>query len=103
MRDNVILSRHIKPAARELGIGFVNWQVLRRSYATSGEGQRKGCARPDAAQPGKHDSGRLSAGGSGVAAQGGAQPNRVRKIVSTGTDRGLEVQPNATKLGNVGL
>jgi integrase len=34
MRDNNILVRHIKPAARELGIGWVNWQVLRRSCAT---------------------------------------------------------------------
>ena len=28
------LVRFIKPAARKLGIGFVNWQVLRRSHAT---------------------------------------------------------------------
>jgi integrase len=34
MRDNNILSRHIKPAAQKLGIGWVNWQVLRRSCAT---------------------------------------------------------------------
>ena len=34
MLDHNILSRHIKPAARKLGIGWVNWQVLRRSYAT---------------------------------------------------------------------
>jgi integrase len=34
MRDNNVLRRHIKPAARELGIGWVNWQVLRRSCAT---------------------------------------------------------------------
>ena len=34
MRDNNILTRHIKPAGRKLGIGWVNWQVLRRSYAT---------------------------------------------------------------------
>jgi integrase len=34
MRDNNILVRHIKPAARKLGLDFVNWQVLRRSYAT---------------------------------------------------------------------
>ena len=34
MRDNAILVRHIKPAAEKLGIGWVNWQVLRRSYAT---------------------------------------------------------------------
>ena len=34
MRDNNILTRHIKPAGRKLGIGWVNWQALRRSYAT---------------------------------------------------------------------
>jgi integrase len=34
MRDNNILVRHIKPAAAKLGIPWVNWQVLRRSYAT---------------------------------------------------------------------
>jgi len=34
MRDNIILVRHIKPAAERLGIPWVNWQVLRRSCAT---------------------------------------------------------------------
>ncbi len=34
MRDNNILTRCIKPAARKLNIGWVNWQVLRRSFAT---------------------------------------------------------------------
>jgi integrase len=34
MRDNNILTRHIKPAARKVGMGWVNWLVLRRSYAT---------------------------------------------------------------------
>ena len=34
MSDHNILSRHIKPEARKLGIGWVNWQVLRRSYGT---------------------------------------------------------------------
>jgi integrase len=34
MRDNNILVRFIKPAARKLGMGWVNWQVLRRSHAT---------------------------------------------------------------------
>lgn len=34
MRDNNILARHIKPAARSLKMGWVNWQVLRRSCAT---------------------------------------------------------------------
>jgi integrase len=34
MSDHNILSRHIKPAARKLGIYWVNWQVLRRSYGT---------------------------------------------------------------------
>lgn len=34
MRDNNILVRHIKPAAKSLGLPLVNWQVLRRSFAT---------------------------------------------------------------------
>jgi integrase len=34
MRDNNILSRFIKPAARKLGLPFVNWRCLRTSYAT---------------------------------------------------------------------
>jgi integrase len=34
MRDNNILSRFIKPAARKLGLAFVNWRCLRTSYGT---------------------------------------------------------------------
>jgi integrase len=34
MRDNNILTRHIKPAVRKLGLGFVNWRCLRTSYGT---------------------------------------------------------------------
>lgn len=34
MRDNNVLTRFIKPAARKLGIGFVNWRCLRTSHAT---------------------------------------------------------------------
>jgi integrase len=34
MSDHNVLSRHLKPAGRKLGIGWVNWQVLRRSYGT---------------------------------------------------------------------
>jgi integrase len=34
MRDNNILSRILKPAARKLGLGFVNWRCLRTSHAT---------------------------------------------------------------------
>jgi hypothetical protein len=34
MRDNNVLVRFIKPAARALGIGFVNWRCLRTSHAT---------------------------------------------------------------------
>ncbi len=34
MRDNNILTRHIKPAARHLGLEFVNWRCLRTSHAT---------------------------------------------------------------------
>jgi integrase len=33
MRDNNILVRHIKPAGLALGMPWVNWQVLRRSFA----------------------------------------------------------------------
>jgi integrase len=34
MRDNNILVRHIKPAGKKIGLPWVNWQVLRRSFAT---------------------------------------------------------------------
>lgn len=34
MRDNNILTRFIKPVARKLGIGWVNWRCLRTSHAT---------------------------------------------------------------------
>jgi integrase len=34
LRDNNILSRHIKPVGRKLGFGFVNWRSLRTSRAT---------------------------------------------------------------------
>ena len=34
MRDNNILVRHLKPAGAKIGIGWVNWLVLRRSFAT---------------------------------------------------------------------
>lgn len=34
MSDGNVLRRFIKPAARQLGIGFCNWQTLRRSCAT---------------------------------------------------------------------
>lgn len=33
MRDNNDLSNHIKPAAGALGLGWANWQMLRRSFA----------------------------------------------------------------------
>ena len=34
MRDNNILVRHIKPSATAMGLPWVNWQALRRSFAT---------------------------------------------------------------------
>lgn len=34
MRDNNVLTRHLKPAARELGFGFANWRCPRTSRAT---------------------------------------------------------------------
>jgi integrase len=33
IRDNNILTRFIKPAARELGVAWVNWRALRTSHA----------------------------------------------------------------------
>jgi len=33
IRDNNILTRFIKPAAREVGLGWVNWRSLRTSHA----------------------------------------------------------------------
>ncbi len=34
MNDQNILKRHIQPAARRLGLSFVNWRCLRTSHAT---------------------------------------------------------------------
>ncbi len=34
MNDQNILKRHIQPAARKLGLPFVNWRCLRTSHAT---------------------------------------------------------------------
>ena len=34
LRDNNILCRFIKPAARSLGLAWVNWRTLRTSHAT---------------------------------------------------------------------
>jgi integrase len=34
LRDNNVLRRFIKPAAREMGLGWVNWRSLRTSHAT---------------------------------------------------------------------
>jgi integrase len=34
MRDNNILVRHLKPAGKKIAIEWINWQVLRRSFAT---------------------------------------------------------------------
>jgi integrase len=34
MNDQNVLKRHIQPAARKLGLPFVNWRCLRTSHAT---------------------------------------------------------------------
>jgi hypothetical protein len=34
MSDQNVLKRHLQPAARKLGLRFVNWQCLRTSHAT---------------------------------------------------------------------
>jgi len=41
MRDNNILSRFIKPAARKLGLSFINWRCLRRLTAPGEKGRRR--------------------------------------------------------------
>ena len=76
MRDNTILTRHIKPAARRIGLDFVNWQVLRRSHATWLK--MAGADVKDAQAQMRHsrannDAGDLPAVCSGVTAQGGRQ------------------------------
>jgi hypothetical protein len=64
MRDNNILSRFIKPAAREIGIEFVNWRSLRTSYATwmvEAGANPKDVQGPDAALAHRDDDGHLCA------------------------------------------
>lgn len=34
MNDQNVLKRHVQPAARKLGLHFVNWRCLRTSHAT---------------------------------------------------------------------
>ena len=53
MNDQNILKRHLQPAARKLGLPFVNWRCLRTSHATwlVQSGADPKCARPDAALP----------------------------------------------------
>src|SRR5262249_24273163 len=34
MSDQNVLKRHIQPVARRLGLQFVDWRCMRRSYAT---------------------------------------------------------------------
>jgi hypothetical protein len=34
MRDNNVLTRHLKPAARKFRFGFANWRCLSTSRAT---------------------------------------------------------------------
>ena len=34
MNDQNVLKRHIQPAARRLGLNFMNWRCLRTSHAT---------------------------------------------------------------------
>jgi integrase len=107
MRDNIVLSRHIKPAARKLGIGWMNWQVLRRSCATW----------MDQAQVNVKDAQGLMRHSRASTTQDvyqqvvpEAQRKAVRKLtafvrasVATSTKVAIksvaQVQPNATKLG----
>ena len=67
MRDNNVLSRHIKPAGAEAGYWLgelASAPAIMCDLDGPGASERQGCAGADAAQPGEHDSGCLSAGGS---------------------------------------
>jgi hypothetical protein len=69
MRDNNILVRHIKPAARVLGIGWVNWQVLPeilRDLVAYGRYRSRRPQNTHAPFPICNDSGDLRAGPTGV-------------------------------------
>jgi hypothetical protein len=81
MRDNDILVRHIKPAARSLKLGFVNWRCLRTSYATWLKLQGadvKVRTGAHAAQPGQHDAGLLPAVRAGVTTEGSGQAGELK-------------------------
>jgi hypothetical protein len=64
MRDNNILTRFIKPAARKIGLAFVNWRCLRISYGTwhQKKGGHEGHPRADATLADFHDDGYLRSG-----------------------------------------
>ena len=64
MRDNNILTRLIKPAARETRAGLGELAVppnLSRDLAEDGRRRREGRSGPDAALSGKHHAGHLPA------------------------------------------
>jgi hypothetical protein len=69
MRDNNILSRHIKPAARKLGLPWINWR-LPANFACDldgpGRSQPQRRARPDATFSDLDDNGHLCTVRAGV-------------------------------------
>jgi hypothetical protein len=76
MRDNNILCRFIKPAGRKLGMGWVNWQVLKRSHATwlkSAGADVKDAQAQMRHSKGDYDAGDLSAVRARVAAKSSKQ------------------------------
>ena len=73
IRDNNILTRFIKPAARTMGLPWVKLAVsadLARSLAQAGRRRRKGRSRSDAPLTCEHDVGHLPAVRSRVTAEG---------------------------------
>jgi integrase len=88
MNDQNILKRHIQPAAKKLGLPFVNWRCLRTSHATwlvqAGADPEIG-AGPDAALPHldhhgylRSDRTRCATPSAGTAS--GVCPRRCRKL-----------------------
>ena len=73
MRDNNVLTRHLKPAARKLGFGFRQLALSPHFPGDLDGGGRRKCQRragPDAAQPDSDHLGRVRTTGTGIPAAG---------------------------------
>jgi hypothetical protein len=79
MNDQNILKRHIQPAARKLGLSFLNWRCLRTSHATwlVRAGADPKCSRSNAALEDLNNDGHLRADSTSSAAASVAAAFRI--------------------------